>query len=988
MIGRTFSHYRLLEELGKGGMGVVYLAEDTLLRRRVAIKFPSDSASRRRVLSEARAASALNHPAIAAIYDCGEVDDSAYIVMELVEGESLNDKLRAGPLPVERAVEIVAQVAEALGEAHGRHIVHRDIKPSNIRIDRRGAVKVVDFGLAKRLAAVAAEPAGSIAETQTMEGTISGTPQYMSPEQARGESGDGRSDIFSLGAVFYECLTGRRPFRGATRMDVLAQVLGADPPPPSQANPAVPARWDPVVRKALAKTPAERYQSAAEMLADLRQAPAAERPARRIPPRLPLARSARARWAAVGAVLAVAALAGLWTARHGRVYQPSPEVLRWCRKGVAAIRDGAYFAASKSLEKAALLDPQYPPAHARLAEAYSELDDDNRANREMLKVDGSVPLSRADERAIDAVRRMIKSDFTGAVKVYRAILSDAPAAEKAAAYVDLGRALEKAENPKEAMESYDRAARLLPDYPAAYLRAGMLAARGRDIARSEAAFKTAESLYGDSSNAEGVTEVLYQRGLQAFESGRYDDAAALLERARLKAEAIPNDYQTIAALLLISETEMRKAAFPAAEQRVTSALDLARRQGLEVQVARGTVTLGNLYFRRGDLPSAGKYFTEALAAANRLGARRTQARAHFSMGSLYSQRADYDRAAGELEQALRFYEHGGYQKEKSQVLALLGRARRDRGDYEGALAAFGQVLEPARKTGDADQTAQVLHAMGLCEFYRERYPQALALFEERTAAARSAGARQGVVYGLSQWSRPLHRLGRYPEAKAALREGRSITNAPGRLAALAGEIDLAEAEMALSQGRYSEVRNITRRLLSSETLAPSDRALTLWMAGSGATRAGAPREGELACAQALSQARVLRQPHLILPAMVCHAEALAALGRSREALEEARAAQSECARIGKQETEATAWLAAAKAAAAAGDGAAARNYASQSLSTFDALAQTLGADRKTFDARPDVQQWRRQAHSVVDGLKASAVERPAASGHARPSREE
>ena len=163
-LGLSFSHYRIVDKLGEGGLGTVYLAEDTLLGRRVAIKFPSaEPAHRQRLLAEARAASSLNHPAIAAVYDCGEYEDRPYIVMELVEGRGLDELLREGPLPAGRSVEIAAQVAEALQEAHSRHIVHRDIKPSNILINERGAVKVVDFGLAKYLRDAQAMAAGASA---------------------------------------------------------------------------------------------------------------------------------------------------------------------------------------------------------------------------------------------------------------------------------------------------------------------------------------------------------------------------------------------------------------------------------------------------------------------------------------------------------------------------------------------------------------------------------------------------------------------------------------------------------------------------------------------------------------------------------------------------------------------------------------------------------------------------------------------------------
>lgn len=274
MQGKCFSHYRVLDKLGEGGMGVVYAAEDTLLGRRVAIKFPTATVGHPgRLLSEARAASALNHPNIAAIHDCGEYEGRPYVVMELVEGRSLSELLREGPLPVVRSVEIVAQVAEALCEAHNRRIIHRDIKPSNIRLNQRGAVKVVDFGLAKELRArFAAAGATTGSTTATFEGALRGTPPYMSPEQARGYGGDERSDIFSLGAVLYECLAGRPAFTGASHVEVLSQVLHVDPPPIPQSRPEVPPELDWITRKALAKVPHDRYQQAADLLADLEAA--------------------------------------------------------------------------------------------------------------------------------------------------------------------------------------------------------------------------------------------------------------------------------------------------------------------------------------------------------------------------------------------------------------------------------------------------------------------------------------------------------------------------------------------------------------------------------------------------------------------------------------------------------------------------------------------------------------------------------------------
>ncbi len=232
-------------------MGVVYLAEDTLLGRRVAIKTLTNSAGpgnqhfRTRFLREARAVSALSHPHIATIHDYGETDEGQpYIVMEFVQGETLGELMLRETMTIPRAVEIIKEVAEALAEAHNHGIIHRDIKPSNVAINHRGEVKVLDFGLAKQIDLGPIDPSDperqTLLNTETREGVILGTPMYLSPEQALGLEVDARSDLFSLGGVFYECLAGKQPFFGGSPVEICAKVIRDEPPPPSQLNADVP----------------------------------------------------------------------------------------------------------------------------------------------------------------------------------------------------------------------------------------------------------------------------------------------------------------------------------------------------------------------------------------------------------------------------------------------------------------------------------------------------------------------------------------------------------------------------------------------------------------------------------------------------------------------------------------------------------------------------------------------------------------------------
>src|SRR5713101_7630838 len=278
MIGQTISHYRITGQLGSGGMGVVYEAQDLTLGRRVALKFlppdvARDSAALDRFLFEARAASALNHPNICTIYAVENSDGQSFIAMELLEGQSLDHKSLGPPLPLDRLLDISIQLAEALEAAHAKGIVHRDIKPANIFITQRGQIKVLDFGLAKltREAEMVMDTVASGPAHLTSPGSTVGTVAYMSQEQARGEELDARSDLFSLGAVMYQMATGRLPFTGATSAVIFSAILEHDPVPPLELNAELPHKLQEIIEKALEKDRDLRYQSAADLRGDLKR---------------------------------------------------------------------------------------------------------------------------------------------------------------------------------------------------------------------------------------------------------------------------------------------------------------------------------------------------------------------------------------------------------------------------------------------------------------------------------------------------------------------------------------------------------------------------------------------------------------------------------------------------------------------------------------------------------------------------------------------
>jgi serine/threonine protein kinase/Tol biopolymer transport system component len=329
LLGATISHYKTLSLCGVGGMGEVYLAEDERLDRKVALKILPHEVGRDeermlRFTREAKAASALNHPNVATIYDVGESDGVHFIAMEYVDGQTLREKIDGGPIGPALLIEIGRQVADALDAAHDKGITHRDVKPANLMLTSRGQVKVLDFGLAKITRSQEQQESAASKTSGTVPGIIMGTVDYMSPEQVLGRNVDHRTDIFSLGVVLYEMATGRLPFPGSTTGERLSQILHSDPDPILRWNPNAPPELELLVRKCLEKDPANRYQSAAELLVDLANLQRLSRPLQTVATR-------RSRLLVLLCIVLIGGLTVWWMAWRDMPAQPQQQVSRISR---------------------------------------------------------------------------------------------------------------------------------------------------------------------------------------------------------------------------------------------------------------------------------------------------------------------------------------------------------------------------------------------------------------------------------------------------------------------------------------------------------------------------------------------------------------------------------------------------------------------------------------------------------------------------------
>jgi serine/threonine protein kinase len=795
----VLGRFRIVRQVGRGGMGEVYEAEDLQLGT-VALKtirggIASSSDAFERFRQEVQLARRVSGPQVCRIHELyllpasGGHKATAFLTMEYLDGITLYEKVhRDGPLPWKEALNITLEICEGLRLIHEKDVIHRDLKTGNIMLCKQaGVMRIVlmDFGLARDFGADAVEKGtSSQGPGKTLPQMIMGTPEYMAPEQFEAKPVSPATDIYALGIVLYELVTGLRPYAADT--PVAAAIRRAKPPQlPSSLRPKIPGQCDRIIARCLEYDPEKRFQSAKEVAKALRAGPANIENLKRDRPWV--------LWFASAMVLGLVAGSTFFFWQSRQYYRPSPEALRWYNSGLSALREGNNVKATRSLQQAVAQDDHFVMAHARLAEAWGNLDFDDNAQREFLLASpGGRHLQPLDRMYLEAIHATVTKDSPTEIATYRQILNRLPPTQKSSGHVDLGMAYESAGDLPHALENYAEASRLDVDNSAAFLHTAVLQSRLHHLPEAEKAFQRVQTLFTANMNQEGLAELDYDRGYSANENGKIAEAKQYLNLSIEEARKIPSVQLEIRDLEQLSSAEVRSdtdQALKYAEQSVR----LARENQLDAWAANGLVRVAGAKISQGKLDEAEASLNEALGIARQTQQPRTEALANLTMASLMNQRRLPDKVITPAQSALDYYQKHGFFVNAANVSILIIRAQRDKGQYQQALEAGNALISLADKSGVPRLMMQAEEVVGSVLQQMERYPDALSHFEN----ARSLADDSSKIYQAANMADALWKLGRYRESDVLLQ-----AQAPNDV--LGATMADTRVESLLSQEKYEQ----------------------------------------------------------------------------------------------------------------------------------------------------------------------------------------
>jgi tetratricopeptide (TPR) repeat protein len=919
--------FELVAPLGRGGMGEVWHAYDRELREDVAIKTMTtshlgDSSSIERFKREIQLARRVAHPNICRVYDLFEDTSSTpsrvFLTMERLEGETLAQRMkRAGSIPRDEAIRLFRQITAGVAAAHRAGVVHRDLKPANVMLTTTPGEQravVMDFGLARA-------PSVEGDRSHTTIGAIIGTPEYMAPEQIKGAPATPATDVYALGLLLFEMLSGAQPYASGTTLESWMRRAREGPGKLSGVVPGVQRRIDHVIARCVEYEPARRFEDAGQIVSAL------ESP-----------------WPAVVAqtrrpIVAAAVLAGaasvvfaLFTLGHRLlpVAAPPAEARQWFDEAQQALAEGASVRAWNGINRAVELAPGFAAAHAALSEILLELDMPGRAQEAMLRATevardrGRLP--GEEESYLDGVQHLLLRRCDAAIASLQKVAETVNEISRPYRLIGVARAMERCARMDDAEKTLDEVVRLDPRNAAALLHRARLLARRRQYGPAVEALTSAESLFRARNNSEGLGEVLTTRATFDTERDRLDEAARTLDKAGELARGIDDVRQRVRILLQQAIVRRKLGDLATANTLTSEAIDVARRQHLETLTLDGLFAAANVHVVQRQPAEARTLIERALAIAETYRHEDYQARAHLSLASVLVTIGEPARAEQEITAARPHYERIGHTRNLALADTLLGQVRLMRAEYVPTIALFAASLAAARRSGDVEQEAIARENLATAQAGAGQYPQALEEYQGVVEMRRAAGRKPVEAFALLNVADLSSRLGRFQEATDALARTRQIeTTNPDLLSRqyrIAGLVALREGRFSEAVDASLKARTLTDGVSIERTIRSHEQICVA------EAYRGRRLEAHRACDALLADQRLAHHVGVQIETRLSAGEAYLMLGESHRALTTVREVEPLISGLSEHHER---WKLLAIAAAADGGAAEARDRLTREL---------------------------------------------------------